>query len=98
MVGMGAMVGRVDPEVLARAPRRAMALLHIASNPEASNREVAAAIGMADDAQISRLLARMQDLGLIFNRTQAHNHGGANSWQLTADGTRVVSALKESLA
>jgi DNA-binding MarR family transcriptional regulator len=89
-------VGR--PQVLVRAPRRTMALLHIASNPEASNREIAAAIGMADDAQISRLLARMHDLGLIVNRTQANNHGGANAWQLTTDGARIVSALKESLA
>jgi hypothetical protein len=75
-----------------------MALLHIASNPQASNREIAAAIGMADDGQVSKLLARMADLGLVVNGTQAVKHGGANAWQLTADGTRVVSALKESLA
>jgi hypothetical protein len=75
-----------------------MALLHIASNPQASNREIAAAIGMADDGQVSKLLARMADLGLVVNRTQAINHGGANAWQVTADGARAVSALKESLA
>ena len=98
MVGTGATVGRAEPHVLARAPRRAMALLHIAGNPEASNREIGAAIGVPGDAQISRLLARMQDLGLILNRAQANDNGGANSWELTADGTRVVSALKESFA
>jgi DNA-binding MarR family transcriptional regulator len=75
-----------------------MALLHIASNPQASNRDIAAAIGMVDDGQVSKLLARMQDLGLISNRAQADNHGGANAWQLTPDGARVVGALKESLA
>ena len=98
MVGTGATVGSVEAHVLVRAPRRAMALLHIAANPEASNREIAAAIGVPGDAQISRLLARMQDLGLILNRARANTNGGANSWELTADGARVVSSLKESLA
>jgi hypothetical protein len=90
--------GPVTIEVLRRAPRMTMALLHIAGTPRASNREIAAAIGVAGDAQISRLLARMQNLGLICNRTQAVNDGGANSWQLTPDGTRAVTALKDSLA
>lgn len=83
---------------LRRAPRRALALLHIANHPLSSNREIAAGIGIGDDAQISRLLVRMEDLGLVLNRTQAVNHGGANAWQLTADGTRALSALKEALA
>jgi hypothetical protein len=83
---------------LRRAPRRVMALLHIANHPLSSNREIAAGIGIGDDAQISRLLVRMEDLGLVLNCTQAADHGGANAWQLTAEGTHVVSALKESLA
>jgi DNA-binding MarR family transcriptional regulator len=91
-------VSQRSPEALRRAPRRTRALLHIASHPDASNREIAAGIGIGDDAQISRLLARMQDLGLLYKRTQADNHGGANAWQLTADGRRLVTALKEPLA
>jgi hypothetical protein len=39
----------------------------------------------------------MQDLGLAFNRMQPGNHGGANAWQLTADGRRLAYALKGSL-
>jgi DNA-binding IclR family transcriptional regulator len=81
-------------EDLRRAPRRTRALLHIATHPDASNRQVAAAIGIGSEAQVSRLLVRMQDLGLISNRAKAHNHGGPNSWELTADGTRLVKALK----
>lgn len=76
------------------APRRRTALLHIASHPDASNREIAAAIGVGDEAQISRLLARMRDLGLVRNRSQPDNHGGPNAWQLTVDGRRLVRALK----
>jgi predicted transcriptional regulator len=79
------------------APRRTLALIHIATHPDASNREIAAGIGVEDDAQISRLLARMQDLGLVLNHAQAHNHGGPNAWQLTPDGRLLVSALKGSL-
>ena len=82
---------------LRRAPRRTGALLHIATHPEASNREIAEGIGIADDAQISRLLARMRDLGLIRNHARAGNHGGANAWQLTAEGRRLISAVKGSL-
>jgi DNA-binding MarR family transcriptional regulator len=78
------------------APRRAMALLHIAAHPDASNREVAAAIGIDDDAQTSRLLARMQDLGLILNQAQQENRGGPNAWQLTTDGSELVRALRRS--
>jgi hypothetical protein len=50
-------------DVLRNAPRKTAALLHIATHPGASNRAIAAGIGIADEAQISRLLALMQDLG-----------------------------------
>ena len=90
-------MSRQPPRDLRRAPRMMEALLHVASSPDASNREIAAAIGVASDAQASRLLARLQDLGLILNHAQPHNHGGSNAWQLTAVGTRVTTALKGSL-
>lgn len=82
-------------EAVRLAPRRAMALLHIATHPDASNREIAAGIGIGNDAQTSRLLARMQDLGLVVNRAPLHNSGGPNAWQLTVDGRRLVRSLKE---
>jgi hypothetical protein len=81
-------------EALRLAPVRTRALLHIATHPYASNRGIAAGIGIGSDAQISRLLARMQDLGLVVNHAQPENHGGANAWQLTVDGRRLVRALK----
>ena len=91
------MMSKEPSAQLRRAPRRTDALLHIATHPEASNREIAEGIGIADEAQISRLLARMQDLGLIRNHAGAGNHGGANAWQLTAEGRRLLSATKGSL-
>jgi predicted transcriptional regulator len=91
------MMSKEPAAQLRRAPRRTGALLHIATHPEASNREIAEGIGIADDAQISRLLARMQDLGLIRNHAGVGNHGGANAWQLTAEGRGLLSATKGSL-
>ncbi len=91
-----AMMSETPFSELRRAPRRTGALLYIAAHPEASNREVADGIGIGDDAQISRLLARMKDLGLVHNRAGVGNHGGANAWQLTAEGRRLLSAVKGS--
>jgi hypothetical protein len=42
---------------------------------------------------MSRLLARMQDLGLVINHAQPGDHGGPNAWRLTADGERLLAAL-----
>jgi DNA-binding MarR family transcriptional regulator len=83
------------PAGLAHAPRRYDALMYLAAHSNASNRNIAAAIGMNDEAQASRLLARMEDLGLIHNRGQ-YNHGAPNAWQLTADGRRLVHALENA--
>jgi predicted transcriptional regulator len=79
---------------LALAPRRRKALLHLAGNPHASNRQIAAAIGIKDEAQISRLLSRMRDLGLVHNVRLGQDRGGPNAWRLTADGRRLADALK----
>jgi DNA-binding HxlR family transcriptional regulator len=84
------------PKGLRLAPRRTIALLHLGTHGRASNREIAAAVGIADDAQISSLLARMRDLGLVVNRTPPNSNGGPNAWELTADGRRLVSALKQA--
>jgi DNA-binding MarR family transcriptional regulator len=89
------MVSKPHPPGLALAPRRYEALMYLASRSDASNREIAAAIGIGDDGQASRLLARMEDLGLIHNRTP-YNDGAANAWELTADGRRLVQALENA--
>jgi DNA-binding MarR family transcriptional regulator len=83
------------PAGLALAPRRYDALMYLATHSNVSNREVAAAIGIGDQAQASRLLARMRELGLIDNRSR-YNDGAPNAWQLTADGRRLVHALENA--
>ena len=69
--------------------------MYLSTHPHASNREIASAIGIGDEAQASRLLARMQDLGLIHNRT-VYNHGAPNAWGLTADGRRLAVAIESA--
>jgi AcrR family transcriptional regulator len=79
-------------------------LCAVNERPGASNRAVADGAGIADQGQMSKLLARLQQLGLIAN-VQRGNAGGAragvarikgepNAWTLTARGAEVVEAIR----
>jgi DNA-binding MarR family transcriptional regulator len=78
------------------APRRAMALLHIAEHPGASNRQIANAIGIADEGQASKLLRRLENLGLATNRSAGHEAGEPNSWHLTNAGAQLAKAAEQA--
>ncbi|HWY17666.1 MAG TPA: TetR family transcriptional regulator [Solirubrobacteraceae bacterium] len=65
----------------------------VAESPGASNREIAERAGVADAGQISKLLARLDRLGLICNGGRGHSHGESNAWALTALGRRVAQRL-----
>ena len=70
--------------------RTARALNAIAASPGASNRNIALAAGIKDPGQISRLLTRLQNLGLIQNR------GGGpagNAWHLTDEGRALSGTI-----
>ncbi|HWX98121.1 MAG TPA: MarR family winged helix-turn-helix transcriptional regulator [Solirubrobacteraceae bacterium] len=67
--------------------------MYLANHSNASNRDISSAIGMSDQAQTSRMLSRMEDLGLIHNRAP-YNHGAPNCWRLTADGRGLVQTLE----
>jgi DNA-binding MarR family transcriptional regulator len=84
---------RVD--ALRLAPRGTAALLYIATHPGASNREIAAGTPIGDQSQTSKLLARMQDLELVVNRTDSH-HPRRKAWYLTVAGRRLARALKRA--
>jgi AcrR family transcriptional regulator len=74
--------------------RTVRVLVAIASTPDASNRGVAAAAGIADQGQISKLLARLQSLGLIHNRGEGQPKGGPNAWALTPKGQEVERSIR----
>lgn len=69
-------------------------LATIAATPGASNREVAGEAGVADQGQISKLLARLENLGLIHNAGVGHLKGEPNAWQLTSRGREVEQAVR----
>jgi AcrR family transcriptional regulator len=74
--------------------RTVRVLLAIASQPSSSNRQVATAAGIADQGQISKLLARLYTLGLIQNAGGDHAKGEANAWSLTPRGNDVTHTIQ----
>ena len=73
--------------------RTARVLQVIAQAPGASNRLIAEQAGISDQGQISKLLARLERLGLLSNSGAGHAKGEPNVWQLTARGERVARGL-----
>jgi AcrR family transcriptional regulator len=72
-------------------------LAAVAAHPGGSNRVVAVAAGIGDQGQISKLLMRLQKLGLLENgQADATTKGIPNAWSLTATGQRVARALSVS--
>jgi hypothetical protein len=65
----------------------------ISELPGASNRQIADYAGIQDQGQVSKLLARLQRLGLITNASGGHLKGEPNAWALTALGQQVAGRL-----
>ncbi len=73
--------------------RTARVLGCIAERPGASNREVAERAGITDPGQISKLLRRLERLGLTVNTGGGHLSGEPNAWELTPLGGQVAQRL-----
>jgi hypothetical protein len=72
----------------------------VSEQPGASNRMVSDAAGVSDQGQISKLLGRLEKLGLIHNSGQGQPHGEPNAWKLTQLGEevqQVTRAAEESV-
>ena len=74
--------------------RTVRVLMVIATHPDASNRQIASEAGISDQGQVSKLLARLEHLGLIYNRGLGPVKGAPNAWQLTARGRQVEGAIR----
>jgi AcrR family transcriptional regulator len=66
----------------------------IATHPGSSNRHVGETAGVHDQGQISKLLARLQRLGLIHSPGDGQPKGEPNAWTLTRRGHQVQQALQ----
>jgi len=93
-------VARSLPVDLHQAPakspkhrRTPQVLSVIAGEPGLSNREVALRAGVKDQAHISRLLARLQRLGLVENKRDDRMSSPANAWHLTVRGHELERTL-----
>ena len=75
--------------------RTVRTLAAIAADPGASNRQVAERAGIADQGQISKLLLRLQNLGLIRNSGEGPSRGEPNAWTLTPTGQDVERTIRE---
>ncbi len=73
--------------------RTARVLRCIAERPGASNRVVASHAGIFDPGQISKLLKRLERLGLVRNAGGGHLSGEPNAWRLTPLGGQVAQRL-----
>ncbi len=73
--------------------RTARVLQAAGEHPGASNRQIGELAGMYDQGQISKLLARLERLGLLTNTGQGQARGESNAWQLTTLGKRVTEQL-----
>jgi AcrR family transcriptional regulator len=61
--------------------------------PNPSNRQVSDAAGVSDQGQISKLLARLEHLGLIEN-ADVPTRGEPNAWRLSAKGQEVERTIR----
>jgi AcrR family transcriptional regulator len=97
-VSAGAVRARRDPleTIPMRLTYRTVRVLGvIAERPGVCNREVGERAGILDQGQISKLLARLERLGLIQNRSEGgHAKGEPNAWTLTASGGEVAQSLR----
>jgi AcrR family transcriptional regulator/DNA-binding MarR family transcriptional regulator len=74
--------------------RTARVLEGVGEHPGASNRAVARHAGIADQGQVSKLLARLERLGLLVNAGEGHLKGEPNAWTLTSRGRQVARSVR----
>lgn len=77
--------------------RTVRVLSAIAQMPGASNRSISIDAGVSDQGQMSKLLSRLEGLGLIENTRDGSNRGRNNKWRLTARGARLQRATQGQL-
>lgn len=74
--------------------RTVRVLLALADHPGASNRLIGDEAGITDQGQISKLLSRLQRIGLIENTEMHPGKGVPNSWAITPNGHRVIATIR----
>ncbi len=73
--------------------RTVMVLMAVAAHPGSSNRAVGDEAGISDQGQISKLLRRLEGLGLIEIAGEEPAKGAPNAWTLTSRGESVMRVI-----
>jgi AcrR family transcriptional regulator/DNA-binding MarR family transcriptional regulator len=85
----------LDMRLTYRTMRVLLAIAELGGHkPSPSNRQVATAAGVADQGQISKLLMRLETLGLVRNSGGDHARGEPNAWSLTTRGQSITQTLR----
>ncbi len=74
--------------------RTARVLEGVADHPGASNRGISDHAGIRDPGQVSKLLRRLESLGLLVNSGAGRIKGEPNAWTLTAKGKQVARSIR----
>lgn len=74
--------------------RTVRVLLAVAEHPGASNRLIGDTAEMKDQGQISKLLGRLERLGLIGNTGLGPGQGAPNAWVLTETGEQMTKSIR----
>lgn len=82
------------PKLLRRANahRMRMCVRYLAKHPGSSNTEVGAGVGISHPGQVSILLGRLLEAGLL--EKEKGGAGRPNAWHLSPSGTEVARALE----
>jgi AcrR family transcriptional regulator len=82
---------RLDMRLTYRTMR---VLAAVGARPGLNNRQIARDAGVVDQGQMSKLLARLEGLGLIANGGESQVRGEPNVWRLTERGQELESAIR----
>ena len=74
--------------------RTVRVLFAVSEYSGASNRLIGETAGISDQGQISKLLGRLQRLGLISNTGLGPGQGAPNAWTLTAKGRQITNSIR----
>ncbi len=74
--------------------RTVRVLMAIAQHPDGSNRVIGETAGITDQGQISKLLSRLERIGLVSNTGIHPGKGAPNSWALTEKGGRIAESIR----
>jgi AcrR family transcriptional regulator len=89
----GLPAGSADPPRIRLTYRTTRVLEVIAQHPGATNSTVALHAGGVDKGQMSKLLRRLEDHGLISNNGEARHDWSTNTWSLTPLGETFMTGV-----